>query len=194
MVRTHWRKIIESEYLAGADLDDGNGKHLDIVVTILEAKKEMVREQATNKEEGCLILKFKENKKPMICNVTNAKAISKVLGSEYIEDWSGKRIIIGTEKIKAFGEIWDALRVRPRQAPQAAGNAEPVQADIICQECLKPVSEHLGAAASKIATATLTKYGRVLCYDCSQKEKAKPVEQKDGDQLGIDDGKLPFDM
>ena len=100
--KTHWRKIVESDYLAGADLDDGNGKHVDIVVTIADAKKEMVREQGTNKEEQCLLLKFREtNRKPMLVNVTNAKVISKVVGSEYIEDWPGKQIQIGTEKVKA---------------------------------------------------------------------------------------------
>jgi len=31
--KTHWRRIVESDYLAGADLDDGNGKHVEIVVT-----------------------------------------------------------------------------------------------------------------------------------------------------------------
>ena len=189
--KTHWRKIIESEYLAGADLDDGNGKHTDIVLTIAEAKKEMVREVGTNKEEGCLILKFRENKKPMICNVTNAKTISKVLGSEYIEDWAGKRIQIGTEKIKAFGEVWDALRVRARPAPQAR-EASAAQAPIICEDCQKTVSEHQGVSAARLAAATLEKYGRVLCFDCSQIEKAKTTE-KEAEQIGLDEGKLPFD-
>ena len=191
--KTHWRKIIESEYLAGADLDDGNGKHVDITVTINNAKKEMVREQGTNKEEGCLILKFRENYKPMICNVTNAKTISKVLESEYIEDWSGGRIIIGTEKVKAFGELWDALRVRGRKPQQVA---EQQQAVILCQDCKKPVTEHLGVSPAKLATATFTKYNRVLCFDCTQIEKAKQetAVEKEVEQIGIDDGKLPFDL
>jgi len=187
--KTHWRKIIESDYLAGADLDDGNGKHIDISVTIASAKKEMVREQGTNKEEGCLILKFRENYKPMICNVTNAKTISKVLESDYIEDWTGGRIIIGTEKVKAFGELWDALRVRARKPQQANGSA-PVE--IICADCQKPIGEHLGASAAKIAHATMTKYNRFLCFECSQAAKEKLA--KGDDDIGTDDTKLPFDM
>jgi hypothetical protein len=192
--RTHWRKIIESDYLAGADLDDGNGNHTDIIVTIKEAKKEMVREQGTNKEEGCLILKFREaERKPMICNVTNAKTISKVLKSEYIEDWTNGRIIIGTEKVKAFGELWDALRVRSRQAPAVAGTQPAV---IYCIDCRNIIGEHQGVSAAKLAKATTDKYGRPLCYDCAQNAKARlePTIDKEAEQVGIDEGKLPFDM
>jgi hypothetical protein len=32
--------------------------------------------------------------KPMILNRTNAKTISKLLGSSYVEDWSGKRVTL----------------------------------------------------------------------------------------------------
>jgi len=48
----------------------------------------------------------------MICNVTNAKAISKVCDSSYIEDWVSKHIELYVAKIKAFGEFIDAVRVK----------------------------------------------------------------------------------
>ena len=52
----------------------------------------------------------------MILNATNSKAISKMYGP-YIEDWVNKEITLYAEKIKAFGEYMEALRVRPI-APQ----------------------------------------------------------------------------
>jgi FKBP-type peptidyl-prolyl cis-trans isomerase 2 len=47
----------------------------------------------------------------MIMNSTNLKTISKTLESPYIEEWIGKKIEVAVEKVKAFGEIHDALRV-----------------------------------------------------------------------------------
>lgn len=161
--KTHWRKIIESEYLAGADLDDGQGNHKDIILTIRDAKREKVRDIATGKDDICLVLHFVERSKPMICNVTNAKAISKVAKTDYIEDWAGVRIQIGTEKVKAFGEIWDALRVRPYIKEHTQQQTTPV-----CSDCKAEIPAHEGIPGSKIAATTLQKYGRPLCFDCAQ--------------------------
>ena len=165
--KTHWRKIIESEYLAGADLDDGQGNHPAIVATIRTASQEMVMDPGTKKQESCLILKFQESKyKPMICNATNAKSISKALGSEYIQDWSGKQITIGTERVKAFGEVWDALRVKPIPPKPAAVPETPP-----CADCGQIIPEHEGVPGHRIATATAQKYGRPLCMGCVNKRK-----------------------
>jgi len=199
MEHTHWRKILESPYLAGAELDDGNGKFQPIVLTIKSAGDEMVREIGTNKEEKCLVIHWQENRKPMICNVTNAKAIEKATGTAYVQEWAGHKIKIGTEKVKAFGEIWDALRVKPykvEQAPQELSAAQPEA--IICTDCKKPISDYNGAPARNIAVNTHAKYGRALCFDCAQIAKAAleaaPAEPEEGgDQLGIDEAKLPFD-
>ena len=192
MENTHWRKILESEYLAGTDLDDGNGKFVPIVLTIKSAGEEEVRELGTNKKESCLVIHFSDNKKPMITNVTNAKAISKVCNSSYIEDWAGHRITIGTEKVKAFGEMWDALRVRP-VAPQVAQKAPTQQ--IVCTDCKKPIQAHEGVPADKLAGATSKKYGRALCYDCALIEKGKAETATDSfaDQMALDETPLPFD-
>jgi hypothetical protein len=47
----------------------------------------------------------------MILNSTNIKTICKALSSPFIEDWVGKNIEITVNRIKAFGEMHDALRV-----------------------------------------------------------------------------------
>jgi hypothetical protein len=168
--KTHWRRIIESEYLAGADLDDGQGNHKPIIVTIQQAKKEDVLEPGTNKKEQCLVIYFREQIKPMIVNVTNSKAISKVAKSDYIEDWAGVRIKIGTEKVKAFGEIWDALRVST--VPPQASSAPSQPAIVVCSDCKQPVPDYEGVPGHRIAAIANQKYGRPLCYECSQITKA----------------------
>lgn len=172
--KTHWRKIIESDYLAGADLDDGHGNHPPITVTIREVKQEMVMDPGTKKNESCLILKFAETKwKPMICNATNAKAISKATGSDYIQDWPGKQIQIGTERVKAFGELWDALRVKPFAPKQSAAVTAPAP---VCADCQQIISDYEGVSGTRIAAATSQKYGRPLCVSCADKLKKKDGE------------------
>ena len=200
--KTHWRKILESEYLAGADLDDGNGNFVPIILTIKKAGQEEVRELGTNKMEKCLVIHFFESKKPMICNVTNAKAIEKATGTQYIQGWPNHKIKIGTAKVKAFGEIWDALRVKPTKidaeaSQDSAGAPTAPPAEIICADCKKAISEHLGATPVKLARATTEKYGRALCFDCSQIAKAKQdAPAQDGEQLPLvpdaDTSALPF--
>ena len=63
----------------------------DMVLTIKSAGKESFVGTSGKKEEGLLIY-FTEAVKPMICNATNAKTITKVSGSPYVEDWKGTRI------------------------------------------------------------------------------------------------------
>ena len=71
----------------------------------------MVKGQS-GRDESCMVIYFEELDKGMICNKTNAKTITSVHGSPYVEDWPGKKIILGTEKVSAFGETTDALRIR----------------------------------------------------------------------------------
>lgn len=172
MAKTHFRKILESDYLGGFDLDDGKGGYKDIVVTIRRAGPEQVREVATGKKETCLVLHFDKPTKPMICNVTNAKRIEKLAGSPYLENWIGVAIQLGTERVKAFGDIHNAIRVR-QFAPKIK---EEKQETIACDDCKKPIGDHMGVPGFTIATATAEKYGRTLCYACSQVAKDKEDE------------------
>jgi len=59
------------------------------------------------------VVYFTENVKPMILNVTNCKAIEALYGS-YIEDWTGRSVQVYSEKVKAFGQLVDALRIRKK--------------------------------------------------------------------------------
>ena len=182
---THWRKILVSEYLAGADLDDGNGNFNPIVATIRNAKREEVLEPGTSRKEQCLVIYFQEKLKPMIVNVTNAKAISKVTGSDYIENWSGKRITIRTEKVKAFGELWDALRISP-VPPKSAEQPKPVT--IPCADCGGEIKAVGGVPADKILAGTQKSYGRPLCMDCANAAKKAATEiQEEKQEEPIDE-------
>lgn len=106
---THWRKFHPTEYIGAADFEPDERK----IVTIQRAGREVVKDNK-GKSEECLVAHFKESgTKPMIVNVTNAKAISKVSGSQYIENWVGTPIELFTTEVQAFGEVVDAVRVKP---------------------------------------------------------------------------------
>lgn len=112
---THWKKLHNPDYLGSYALQPGE----EPVFTIKEVKREVVPDTNGKKEE-CTVVYFKEEKKPMVLNVTNAKTITKVTGSPFIEEWVGKRIQLFVDKIRAFGEDnVECLRVRPKAPPAA---------------------------------------------------------------------------
>jgi hypothetical protein len=108
-MKTHFKKLSNPNYLGSWDLADKDGNFKNRILTISSVKKEMVHD-GRGGQEDCITVSFKESK-PMIMNATNLKTINKSLGSPYIEDWTGKKIEITVQKVKAFGEIHDALRV-----------------------------------------------------------------------------------
>lgn len=160
---THWKKLTNPDYLGAYALEDGK----DIILTVDYVKQEVVM-GADGKKEECTVAHFKENGvKPMILNATNCKAISKLAKSPYIEKWSGLRIQIGVEMVKAFGEVVDALRVR-KTAPQATKTDEP---SLACEECGNPISAAYGMSPKQMADYTKKQYGKCLCAECAKKAK-----------------------
>ncbi len=109
MSKTHWKKLNNPDYLGAYALTPGE----DLVITIKNAGEEKFTGNSGKVETG-LLVHFAENGiKPMICNTTNAKSITKVAGSPYVEDWQGVKIALYSAEVSAFGETVDALRVRP---------------------------------------------------------------------------------
>lgn len=106
--KTHWREFHPTEYIGAYAFEPGEEK----VLTIKRAKHERVKDEK-GKQEDCLVVHWKEpGIKPMIVNVTNSKAISKVAGSPYIEEWTGVAVTLFTMEVSAFGETVEAVRVR----------------------------------------------------------------------------------
>ena len=105
---------------------------------------------------------FTENIKPMVLNRTNSKTITKLFGTPYIEQWTGRRIQIYIEHdIQAFGEIVDGIRVRPFL---------PKEEKPICSACKSEIQAFNNRSPQALASYTQQKYGRVLCPVCAGKE------------------------
>lgn len=108
--KTHWKKVFNSDFLSSADIEDG-----DMVVTIKQVSIEEVK-GADGKNKKCNVARFHESVKPMILNVTNSKLIKKFSGSRFLEDWKNVPIqIYVDDKVKAFGEVTEGLRIRTQQ-------------------------------------------------------------------------------
>lgn len=177
MAETHWKKLVDTNYLGSWDIVGGR-----LVLQIVKIKQERIFNQNKNAEESCTVAYFSDERyKPMILNKTNCKTMQKLTGSPYIEKWAGTRIEIKTEKVKAFGELVDALRIS-KTAPQA--ETKTAQTPTIaptntesephkCEDCSAVVTEFGGYSAQQVALSTKGKYGRVLCAVCAQKAKAE---------------------
>jgi len=118
--QTHWKKLTNPDYIGAYSLNEGEER----TVEIIKVSREMIMGSDGKKEE-CTVA-FLKAEKPFILNVTNCKTITKILGTPYIENWAGKRIVIYVERIKAFGEYVDALRVKdkPAELPQLLPNTK----------------------------------------------------------------------
>jgi|GEM_PF-5531456 len=98
--KIHWRNVYKSDFLASWDLDDR-----DELLTIDFAERKECKLSRGN--EIKVVLNFKEKTlsngvdlKPMICNPTNSKTISKVVKSGIISDWSGYSVLISVKENK----------------------------------------------------------------------------------------------
>ena len=156
-----FRKFMDKSFLGSWDVPDGG----DLVLTIDYVARDEV--QNDRGKEKKLTLHFEERGyKPMICNTTNAKAISKAHGSTKVEDWSGKRISIYKATISAFGQTQECLRVR---------EYPPRESEAFCEECgqaIKPVQAgNEKYSVNKIVEMSKAKYHRKLCWDCALKAK-----------------------
>ena len=106
-METHWKKLTNPNYLGSYSLAPGERR----VVQIVSVSQELVTGPDGAKEQ-CIVATLK-NEKPLILNKTNCKIIEKMTGTPYIEKWAGVKITVYSAKVKAFGDVVDALRVEP---------------------------------------------------------------------------------
>lgn len=154
---THWKKLTNPDYLGAYALEPNQ----DLIVTIKSVSNEVVT-GTDGKRETCSVMSFMENVKPMVLNATNSKTIAKLFKTPYIEEWSGRKIQLYVQTgVKAFGDVVDAIRVRPFL---------PVEKELRCADCGAKIEGNGKSTAEVIAKYTLSHYGRMLCNECGKKE------------------------
>lgn len=172
MSKTHWNTIVDTTYLSGEEILGSKP-----ILTIRDFKREEVTGDGGRKE-NCGVLYWAENAKPMIVNITNVKQITKLFKSPYKEDWQGKQIQLTTEKVKAFGKLWDAIRICKTLPQQQAPQPESIPPCGDCGAEIKGVGDY---TPDQVAATTYKRYGLPLCSDCSNKRKEadKPKESEE---------------
>lgn len=171
MSKTHWKQLVNMDYIGAYALPDGN----DLTLTIKEVVRELVTGNSGRKEQ-CMVMYFQEPQyKPMILNRTNAKTISSLFGSNYVEDWAGKRITLYGSTTRFGPDTVECLRIRPYAPPVAKQTVteQPKQtvadrSDLICEKCGKPIVGAYGKSADIVAEQTKAKYGKRLCAGCAR--------------------------
>ena len=162
MSRTHWKQLQNNDWIGAYALQDGQ----DLTLTIDKAMQEQVTGN-NGKREMCLTVHWLEHDyKPMIVNRTNAKTITKVTGSPYIEDWHGKQITLYVDTTRLGSDIVECLRIRP-YAPKQTKQTATAHNELVCADCGKPITDAYGMSAAQVADSTSKKYGRPLCADCA---------------------------
>ena len=157
-----FRKFMDKSFLGSWDLPESG----DLILTIDYVARDDVQNEKGREKK--MTLHFKERDyKPMICNKTNADAISQAYKSTKVEDWEGKKISIYKATISAFGSTTECLRVR---------NYAPKTDEIYCECCGELITDYTNEEgktfrAKAIANNALTKFGKYLCYECATKAK-----------------------
>lgn len=103
----HWKTNFDYKYTGAYELQPNEER----IVTIKKVCKEEVN-STDGKKSMCLVAYFNESSKPMVLNKTNCKTIEKIY-SPFTDEWIGKKITVFAQKVKAFGDVVDALRIRP---------------------------------------------------------------------------------
>ncbi len=167
---THWKKLTNPDYLGAYALEEGQ----ELILTVDYVREETVT-GPDGKKEDCTVIHFKEKVEPMILNATNAKTITKIYKTPYIENWVGKKIQVYVAEVKAFGELVEALRIRP---------FIPKEEEYICEDCKNKIEGYGKLTARDVAQNTMAKYHKQLCAECGAKAKAEAeAKQNKGDVL-----------
>lgn len=109
--------LFPSDYLAAVEF-----KGRDVTLTIVKVFKDELKMRG-GKSELKPVLSFRETKKKLVLNKTNADSIAEMYGTEATE-WVGKRVTFYPTKTQCGRETVDCVRVR-EVVPQ--GKPQPTQ-------------------------------------------------------------------
>lgn len=159
---THWKKTTNPNYLGSYAFQPGEEK--PVVIKSI-GQEEVTNPERPDEKEICTVAHFVQDEKPLILNTTNKKTIAKLAGSPYLEDWPGVGLILCVQKVKAFGELVDAVRIRP---------VKPYT----CADCGGIITGYNGKSHAEIREHTKKTYHRQLCPECAKKAAALAATPK----------------
>ena len=111
MEKTHWKKNNDSNFISGEDLISGlKGLKPEMVVTIEkfnDAESFDQKKQAKITVTGLFLKEVGGQSlyKPVILNKTNAKFFVKETGSDFVDDWLNKPVVVYAQKDARHGYV-----------------------------------------------------------------------------------------
>lgn len=146
-------------YLGSWDLEDQPNREITLVIDRI-VDEEVV---AAGQKEICTVAHWTDKAyKGMILNITNKKTLSKLYKTVDSEKLRGKAVTIGIDKVRAFGDVYDALRIRPKIP------AAPKQGSLPkCENCGKDITATAHMTPDQVAAYTKAKYKKCLCGECA---------------------------
>lgn len=116
---SHWRLMFPTEFLAAPEF-----KGRDVTLTIASVNMDELPIAGRSDTERRAVVRFKETKKKLVLNKTNAKTIAKLLGPLTVE-WMGQRVTLYPTTTKFGRETVECIRVRDK----APAKGKPAPAD-----------------------------------------------------------------
>lgn len=116
--KTHYRKVLKSDHLGCADLEDYIENKSDMIFTVQRVQQQVGAKVAGKKIDANIM--YFENKdgkkvKPLVINATNGKTMAKMAGSGFVEDWAGLNIKLYIDaNVSMMGERTGGVRINPK--------------------------------------------------------------------------------
>ena len=117
---THWRSLIDRDFLGSHDLVDKAGTPKDFTVQITKVEPKLLKTAQNPKGKRKCVMSLKGASKQYVANVTNCKIIENMYGPN-IEGWVGKKITLYQGEVRdPNGGMTIGIKVRPRVPGGAA--------------------------------------------------------------------------
>lgn len=146
MEKTSWKTLVDWQSLSSSSMAEE-----EKILTIKSIDREEIVSN-NGRKEVVPVCRFHEDVPPMALNKTNMRTMESITGSDKIEDWYGKKIVVYVQKNIKFGkDLVSGLRIKP--VPKR-----------LCSVCGTIIDE-------QTYQGSMQKYGKALC-SAQCKEKA----------------------
>ena len=145
MTKTSWKTLVDWQSLSSSSMAER-----ERILTIKSIGREEIVSN-NGRKEVVPVCRFEEDVPPMALNKTNMRNMEAMTGSDKIEDWYGKKVVVYIQNNIKFGkDLVSGLRIKP--VPKR-----------LCDVCGKLIDE-------KIFQGSIQKYGKAVCSkECLEK-------------------------
>lgn len=145
MAKTSWKTLVDWQSLSSSSMAEQ-----ERILTIKSIGREEIVSN-NGRKEVVPVCRFEEDVPPMALNKTNMRNMEAMTGSDKIEDWYGKKVVVYIQNNIKFGkDLVSGLRIKP--VPKR-----------LCDVCGKLIDE-------KTYQGSMQKYGKALCSsECKEK-------------------------